>query len=417
MADCEDAQSPSWDLMLEGQLNLQRAVRRDLDFATPEGKAYKLKDASQLATLVVRPRGWHLSESHVLCDGEAMSGSLFDFGLYFYHNAKTLLLQGSGPYFYLPKLESHHEARLWAEVFAEAERYLDIPQGTIRATVLIETINAAFEMDEILFELRPYAAGLNAGRWDYIFSFIKRLGHQPTHILPDRSAITMTVPFMRAYTELLVQTCHRRNAHAMGGMSAFIPSRKDAELNARAIAAVRADKEREASDGFDGTWVAHPDLVPVACEIFDRVLGPQPHQKHVLRNDRTVAAEQLTAVGAMADEPPTPQGFRSNIKVALQYIGNWLNGSGAVGIDNLMEDAATAEISRTQLWQWLYHQVRLSDGSQVSPDYYRQICQEEIAKQPSTPHLNTAAALLDEVVLAGTCPEFMTSLAYKQLSH
>ena len=355
MADFEDSLSPTWENVIEGQVNLQDAIRKQIDFTSPEGKDYKLKDT--LATLVVRPRGWHLDEKHLLIKAQPISASLFDFGLYFFHNARELMDRGSGPYFYLPKMESHLEARLWNDVFLFAQEAVGVPRGSIRATVLIETIPAAFEMEEILYELREHAAGLNAGRWDYIFSTIKKHSHDPAFLLPDRAQVTMAVPFMRAYAELLVKTCHRRSAHAIGGMAAFIPSRKDREVNDRALAKVREDKNRESKQGFDGTWVAHPDLVPVAKEIFDGVLGDRPNQKHVTRDDLHVVAEQLLDTriegGAI-----THAGVANNINVTLRYIDAWLQGTGAVGIFNLMEDAATAEISRAQLWQWRTHSAR-----------------------------------------------------------
>ncbi len=348
MADFEDALSPTWDNVVTGQWAVREAVRRRLAFKTDE-KAYALDD--QIATLVIRPRGWHLGEAHVLVDGTPVSASLFDFGLVLFHSAREQLDRGSGPYFYLPKLESHLEARLWNDVFVHAQDRIGISRGSIRATVLIETILAAFEMDEILYELRDHAAGLNAGRWDYIFSIIKKFRSRPEFVLPDRASVTMTVPFMRAYTELLVQTCHRRGAHAMGGMAAFIPSRRDAEVNERAMAAVRSDKERESSNGFDGTWVAHPDLVPLANEVFTGVLGERPHQKERSRDDVSVAPAELLDV-AVPGGSVTEAGVRANVSVGLAYLASWLDGNGAAAINNLMEDAATAEISRSQLWQW-----------------------------------------------------------------
>jgi malate synthase len=370
MADFEDSLSPTWANVIDGQANLQDAIRRQIDFTSPEGKQYQLKEV--VATLVVRPRGWHLSEKHVTVKGEAISASLFDFGLYFFHNAQELITRGSGPYFYLPKMESHLEARLWNDVFIYAQEKLGITRGTVRATVLIETILAAFEMEEILYELREHAAGLNAGRWDYIFSIIKKFSHDPAFELPDRAQVTMAVPFMRAYAELLVKTCHKRSAHAIGGMAAFIPSRKDREVNERALAKVREDKERESSQGFDGTWVAHPDLVPVALEIFDRVIGDRPNQKHKLREDVQVRPEQLLNTRSEGSAI-TRSGAESNISVALRYIDAWLQGTGAVAIFNLMEDAATAEISRAQLWQWRTHTAKLADGSSFSAELYQQI--------------------------------------------
>jgi len=388
-------------------------VRRTIRFTSPEGKEYRL--AEKTATLVVRPRGWHLTERHVLVDGEPVSGSLFDFGLYFFHNAHELLERGSGPYFYLPKLENHLEARLWNDVFNFAQDYMGIPRGTIRATVLIETILAAFEMEEILYELKDHAAGLNAGRWDYIFSCIKKFATEDV-IFPDRAQITMTVPFMRAYTELLVRTCHKRGAHAIGGMAAFIPSRKDPEVNARAIAAVTKDKERESGDGFDGTWVAHPDLVPVALSVFDKVLGDKPHQKDRLREDvdLTVRPEQLIDFHVPGGTV-TEAGARNNISVSLQYTAAWLGGSGAVAIFNLMEDAATAEISRAQLWQWLHKGARLEDGRIFTEELYRQLKAEEMKKLEGLNNLEAAAALLDELVLQPEFREFLTLPAYERL--
>ena len=413
MADFEDALSPSWANVIEGQANLIDAVRRQLSFTSPEGKEYRL--AERTATLVVRPRGWHLDERHVLVDGRPMSASLFDFGLYFFHNARELLARGTGPYFYLPKLESHHEARLWNEVFLLAQQALGIPRGTIRATVLIETITAAFEMEEILWELREHSAGLNAGRWDYIFSIIRKFptGHG---VLPDRSQVTMAVPFMRAYTELLVATCHRRGAHAIGGMAAYIPSRRDAEVNDRALAKVREDKQREARAGFDGTWVAHPDLVPVAREIFDQHLGDRPHQKNVLRDDVQTSAAGLLDFRVEGGQV-TEEGVRLNVSVALQYVDAWLQGTGAAAINNLMEDTATAEISRAQLWQWLHNGVALADGRTFGLELYRRMRDEEIQKLggEGKGRLRDAAEILDELVLSPAFIPFLTLLAYPRL--
>src|SRR5262245_19768348 len=376
MADLEDASSPTWQNVVEGQQNLYDAVRRTITFANPDGREYRLNP--ETATLLVRPRGWHLDERHVTIDGEPVSGSLFDFGLYFFHNASELLERGTGPYFYLPKLQSHREARLWNDVFNHAQDALGIPRGTIRATVLVETITAAFEMDEILFELRTHASGLNAGRWDYLFSVIKNFRDQGgTFVLPDRASVTMTAPFMRAYTELLVATCHRRGAFAMGGMAAFIPSRRDPEVNAVALAKVREDKEREARDGFDGSWVAHPDLVPVCREVFDRVLGDRPNQLDRRRDDGGVTGGQLLDVAATPGAV-TEAGLRNNISVALQYLASWLGGNGAAAINNLMEDAATAEISRSQVWQWIHNGVRTAEGTPVTEDLVRRIEDEEL---------------------------------------
>jgi malate synthase len=395
MADLEDSLSPTWANVVGGHAALRSAVRRALQFDSPEGKAYRLRE--RLATLVVRPRGWHLEEAHVVVDGTPVSASLFDFGLYFFHNARELIDRGSGPYFYLPKLESHLEARLWNDVFVFAQERLGIPRGTIRVTVLIETILAAFEMDEILHELREHSAGLNAGRWDYLFSCIKKFRSRPDLALPDRAQLTMTVPFMRAYTELLVRTCHRRGAHAIGGMAAFIPSRRDRAINEVAMARVRDDKERESRDGFDGTWVAHPDLVPLATEIFDAVLGDRPNQKDRLREDVAVV--------------------RLNVSVALQYLDAWLAGNGAAAINNLMEDAATAEICRSQLWQWRTVGTRLDDGRVVDEALYRSIRDDEVGKLrgPSLGRLGDAAAFLDDLVLAHDFPEFLTIGAYRLL--
>lgn len=351
MADFEDATAPTWDNVIGGQLNLLDAIERRIDFTTPGGKEYRLGE--QVAAIMVRPRGWHLAEEHLEIDGRPVSASLVDFGLYFFHCAQRQTDAGSGPYFYLPKLENSHEARLWNDVFLLAQELLGIPRGTVRATVLIETITAAFEMEEILYELREHSAGLNAGRWDYLFSLIKTFGHRTDFHLPDRSRITMTAPFMHAYTELLVRTCHKRGAHAIGGMAAHVPGR-DAGANSAALAKVRLDKEREAEEGFDGSWVAHPGLVPVCREVFDGVLGDRPHQLERTREDVEVTATDLLNVRRIA-APPTPEGIRSNVAVALRYFDAWLRGSGAVALYGLMEDAATAEIARVQIWQWLRH--------------------------------------------------------------
>jgi len=414
MADFEDALSPTWENVVSGQANCMDAIRRTIAFSSPDGKLYTL--VATPATLVVRPRGWHLVEKHATVDGVPISASLFDFGLYFFHNARELAARGSGPYFYLPKLESHLEARLWAEVFAFAEERLGVEHGTIRATVLIETIAAAFEMDEILFELRPHAAGLNAGRWDYIFSLIKKLRQRPEALLPDRGQVSMTVPFMRAYTERLVATCHRRGAHAIGGMAAFIPSRKDAAVTQQALAKVRDDKLRESADGFDGTWVAHPDLVPVAREVFDAALGARPHQKAKRRDDVSVSAEQLQAIGVPGGAI-SEAGVRLNISVALQYLAAWLGGNGAVAINNLMEDTATAEISRAQLWQWLRHGARLADGRVLTAERYVGWRGEELARLGEAgPHLAEAAEILDQLVLNPDFIDFLTWIAYPRLN-
>lgn len=414
MADFEDALSPTWHNLIEGQSVVREAVRRTLRFEQP-GKTYALGE--KLATLCVRPRGWHLSERHLTVDGAPCSASLFDFGLAFFHNAREQIARGSGPYFYLPKLESHVEARLWNDVFIAAQEILGVPRGTIRATVLIETLPAAFEMDEILYELREHAAGLNAGRWDYIFSCIKKLRSRRDVVFPDRVQVTMTVPFMRSYAQLLVKTCHHRGAHAIGGMAAFIPSRSDEEVNRQALTKVREDKVRESGDGFDGTWVAHPDLVPVAREVFDGALGAKPNQKDVLRDDVHVAATELVDM-RVPGGAVTERGMRLNIDVALQYIAAWLGGSGAVAIYNLMEDAATAEISRAQLWQWVHHAARFDDGREVTRAMYEKLRAEIVASLRRygdagvAAHLDQAAALLDDLVLPERFPEFLTLDAY-----
>jgi malate synthase len=403
MADFEDSNSPTWENMVDGQRNLSDALARTIRLDTGE-KVYELNE--QVATLLVRPRGWHLLERHFEVDGAPMPASLFDFGLYLLRNHEQLKALGSGPYFYLPKLESHLEARLWNRVFERAQELLEIPVGTIRATVLIETILAAFEMDEILYELGPHATGLNAGRWDYLFSVIKKLGHREEFLLPDRAAVGMGVPFMRAYAELLVATCHRRGAHAIGGMAAFIPSRRDPEVNALALAKVREDKEREASQGYDGTWVAHPDLVAVALEVFDRVLGEHPNQLQVLREDIKPDAAALLDIAATPGEI-TQDGLRNNISVGIQYIQAWLGGSGAVAIFNLMEDAATSEISRAQVWQWIQQ-------GRFTRDQVRVITDEEIAKLG--PGYEQARELFDRLATGDEFVEFLTLPAYAMLA-
>jgi malate synthase len=402
MSDFEDANSPTWENMVDGQRNLSEAIDRTIRLDTGD-KVYELKD--EVATLLVRPRGWHLVERHFEVDGRPISGSLFDFGLYLLRNHERLAAAGTGPYFYLPKLESHREARLWNRVFERAQDELGLARGTVRATVLIETILAAFEMDEILYELGPHATGLNAGRWDYLFSVIKKLGHRPEFVLPDRNVVGMGVPFMRAYAELLVKTCHRRGAHAIGGMAAFIPSRRDPDVNAVALAKVREDKEREASQGYDGTWVAHPDLVPVAMEVFDRVLGERPNQLDVLREDVSVGAPELLNVAATPGEI-TEDGLRNDVSVGIQYLAAWLRGSGAVAIFNLMEDAATSEISRSQVWQWLHH-------GKVSADDVRRITDEELAKLGDG--YEEARELFDQVATGDEFVEFLTLPAYEHL--
>ena len=414
MADFEDALSPTWDNVVGGQINLIDAVRKTIEFQNPDGRMYRLNP--EVATLLVRPRGWHLSEHHVRVDGKSVPGSLFDFGLYLFHNGRELLNRGSGPYYYLPKLESHMEARLWNEVMDFSEQHLGLPHGSIKATVLIETILAAFEMEEILYELKDHIVALNAGRWDYIFSAIKKFRNRPDFVLPDRAQVTMTVPFMRAYTELLVQTCHRRGAHAIGGMAAFIPSRKDPEVNRVAITKVHEDKQREASDGFDGTWVAHPDLVPVAMEDFDRVLGPRPNQKERLRAEVQVSAQQILDI-RVPGGTITEAGLRNNVSVGLQYLNSWLAGNGAAGIYNLMEDAATCEISRAQIWQWIKNESRLEDGRLIDAGLYQEICAQELEKLggASTGHYATAREILDELVLTSEFVEFLTLIAYEEL--
>jgi malate synthase len=403
MADFEDSNSPTWRNCVEGQANLIDAVDRTISLDTG-AKQYSLQD--EIATLLVRPRGWHLQERHLLVDGEPVSASLFDFGLYLFHCGRRQLRAGSGPYFYLPKLESHLEARLWNDVFLFAQDQLSIPRGSIRATVLIETILAAFEMEEILYELREHSAGLNAGRWDYMFSMIKKFSDRPEFVLPDRPLVTMSVPFMRAYTELLVKTCHRRGAHAIGGMAAFIPSRRDPEVNEVAFTNVREDKLREAGDGFDGTWVAHPDLVPVAMAVFDGVLGERPNQVDRQRDDVSVAAGELLDVAATPGEV-TEEGVRLNISVGIQYIASWLNGVGAAAINNLMEDAATAEISRSQIWQWIRH-------GRISRERVLQLQREELEKLG--PGYEAAAELFAEVALTDEFAEFLTLPAYERLA-
>ena len=409
MADLEDANSPTWANMVQGQANLADAVRRRIEFRAADGRAYALVHES--ATLVVRPRGWHLEERHVEVDRRPVSASLFDFGLYAFHNAHELLARGSGPYFYLPKLQGHLEARLWNDVMGWAEERLGLDHGVMRATVLIEHILAALEMDEILYELRHRATGLNAGRWDYIFSVVKCFGDRPEFVLPDRGQVTMRVPFMSAYAEALVRACHRRGAHAIGGMAALIPSRRDHAANESALAGVRADKEREAAAGFDGTWVAHPDLVPVAREVFDRALGDAPDQLDVTRADVRPSARRLLDV-AVPDGRITQAGVRANVAVCLAYVESWLRGTGAVAIHGLMEDTATAEISRVQLWQWMRHAVHAEDLGPVSAEAVRRILDEETAvlarRLGEESRLEDARALVERLVLSPDLPEFLT---------
>jgi malate synthase len=422
LADFEDANTPLWENMITGQLNLRDVLARTIDFTSEEGKAYRLRPDDELATIVVRPRGWHLDEKHLLVDGERVSGGLFDFALYSFHCARRQLDKGLGPYFYLPKMESHLEARLWNDAFNMTQDALGIPRGTIRATVLIETIPAAFEMEEILYELRDHSAGLNAGRWDYLFSIIKKFRSRGREfVLPERNSVTMTAPFMRAYTELLVKTCHGRGAHAMGGMAAFIPSRRDPEVNAVAMAKVRDDKARESADGFDGSWVAHPDLVALCKEVFDAALGSRPNQLGRLREEVSVGAPDLLAV-AKTPGQITEAGLRNNVSVALQYLANWLGGNGAVAIFNLMEDAATAEISRSQVWQWVHNDITLDDGPLVTRDLVERIIGEElgtISAQAGAAfdagRYDQAAALFSEVALADDYAEFLTLPAYERM--
>jgi malate synthase len=415
MADFEDASTPSWRNLVEGQINLKDAIAGTIDFTDPaSGKAYKL--AANTAVLKVRPRGWHLPENHVLVDGETMTGALFDFGLFFFHNAKPLLAKGSGPYFYLPKLESHLEARLWNDVFLAAQAALGLPTGTIKATVLVETIMAAFEMDEILWELREHSAGLNCGRWDYIFSFIKKFRNDPGAMMPDRAQVTMTVHFLQSYVRLLIKTCHRREVHAMGGMAAQIPIKYDEAANAAAMAKVRADKEREAKEGHDGTWVAHPGLVAIAKEVFDREMK-EANQIARKRQDVHVTAADLLQV------PPgtiTEAGLRGNINVGIGYLEAWLRGLGCVPLYNLMEDAATAEISRSQIWQWIRHGAKLDDGRVIDQALWRRLLDEELARWKEDPapdsRWDEAAAMFRDLVEADEFVEFLTLPAYEKVA-
>jgi malate synthase len=413
MADFEDANSPTWENMVEGQINLRDAIRRTIAFTNPDGKEYRLNEKT--AVLLVRPRGWHLVEKHLLVDGEPVAGGLFDFGLFFFHNAKELIARGSGPYFYLPKIESHLEARIWNDVFKLAQDELGIPQGTIRATVLIETIPAAFEMDEILYELREHSAGLNCGRWDYIFSCIKRFRNKPDFLLADRALITMTTHFMRSYSLLCIRTCHRRKTFAMGGMAAQIPVKNDPAANEEAFAKVRADKEREARDGHDGTWVAHPGMVQLALEAFNEKM-PQPNQIDRKREDVNVAAKDLLDFGP--SEPITEEGLRQNISVGVQYLEAWLRGHGAVPLFNLMEDAATSEISRAQVWQWIRHRDgRLNDGRKVTKELFRSVLEEELAKirRFAGDRFDVARDLFDEITTDDEFVEFLTLPGYANL--
>jgi len=422
LADFEDANSPVLENLLAGQANLRASIDGDLAFTSPDGKSYVLNDG-QLAVPVVRPRGWHLPEKHLLVDDEPVSGGLFDFALYLFHSGRAQIDAGRGPYFYLPKMESHLEARLWNDVFVRAQEAVGIPRGTVRATVLVETYPAAFEMDEILYELREHSAGLNAGRWDYLFSVIKCFRTRGRDfLLPDRNQVTMTAPFMRAYTELLVRTCHRRGAHAIGGMAAFIPSRKDPEASEQAIAKVREDKDREAGDGFDGSWVAHPDLVPVCADAFNAVLGERPNQRDKLRDDVSVTATQLLDVAATPGDI-TEDGLRNNVSVGLQYLSAWLRGNGAVAIFGLMEDAATAEISRSQVWQWLHLGVELADGQTVTRELVDQVIAEELARireavgdeAYENGRMDDATEIYREMAMSDTYADFLTLPAYERL--
>jgi malate synthase len=411
MADFEDANAPSWENLVQGQVNLRDAIRRTITFTTPDGREYRLKD--QTATLAVRPRGWHLTEKHLHVDGEPVSGSLFDFGLYFFHNARELLARGSGPYFYLPKMQSHLEARLWNDLFIFAQERLGLLRGTIRGTVLIEHILAAFEMEEILYELREHSSGLNLGRWDYIYSFIKAFNHRPDWIFPDRAQVTMTTRFLRAAAELVVYSCHSHGAHAMGGMSAFIPNRREPEVNERALSTVRADKQREAQQGFDGAWVAHPDLVPTVQEVFSSAYEGQ-HQIN------RIPAQQVTADDLLAipEGQITEAGLRNNISVGLQYLEAWFGGRGAVAIFNLMEDVATAEIARSQIWQWVQRSAKLSDGRTIDAELYKSLRDEELhalVAGREQHRFAQAAELLDELVLTSEFIEFLTVPGYRRL--
>ena len=419
MADFEDANTPSWHNNIQGQVNLRDAVRREISYHSPEGKDYALKDT--IATLLVRPRGWHLNEKHVEIDGEQVSAGIFDFGLFFFHNAKEQLARGTGPYFYLPKMESHLEARLWNDIFVLAQDELGVPQGSIKGCVLIETILAAFEMEEILYELREHSAGLNCGRWDYIFSCIKKFKRDPEFVLADRILVTMTTHFMRSYSLLAIKTCHKRGAHAMGGMAAQIPIKNDPIANQNALDKVKADKEREANDGHDGTWVAHPGLVPIAMAAFDAVLGDKPNQVDRLREDVDVVADDLLKFGPEA--PITEAGLRTNVNVGIQYLGSWLAGVGCVPIFNLMEDAATAEISRSQVWQWIRSPKGvLDDGRKVDVDLFRKVLAEELHTIQETygdggvgARYEEAANLFDEITTSEDFVEFLTLPAYERL--
>jgi malate synthase len=419
MADCEDSLTPTWDNVVSGQINLRDAVTRTISFANPDGKQYRLN--AQIATLLVRPRGWHLYEKHMSVDGKPVPGAFVDFGLYLFHNHAALKARATGPYFYLPKLESHHEARLWADVFRHSESTLGIAPQSIKVTVLIETILAAFEMDEILYELKDYIVGLNCGRWDYIFSFIKKFSRRPDFVLPDRQQVTMTTHFLRSYSRLVIKTCHRRGAFAMGGMAPQIPIKNDPKANEEALAKVRADKEREAGDGHDGTWVAHPGLVPIAMEVFDRLM-PTPNNLQKTLADVQVSAKDLLQI---PQGTITEAGLRSNVSVSIQYLAAWLGGLGCVPINNLMEDAATAEISRAQIWQWIRHPGgKLDDGRKVTADLFRTVTREELAKLKTQVgdqayaggHYERAAVLIDKITTAPDFETFITLPAYREIN-
>jgi malate synthase len=420
MADFEDASSPTWELMLAGQINLRDAINGSISYTSEDGKLYQLNE--QVATLMVRPRGWHLVEKHILLDGKPIAAAFMDFALYFFHNAKTLLAKGTGPYFYLPKMESHLEVRLWNEIFNFAQDELGIARGSIKATILIETILAAFEIDEFLYELKDHCVGLNCGRWDYIFSYIKRLHKHAEFLLPDRSQVTMDKGFLNAYSLLVIKTCHRRNAHAIGGMAAQIPIKSDPVANETALAKVRADKQREAKNGHDGTWVAHPGLVPIALEIFDQYM-PNPHQKHIMRDDVQVTATDLLRPPRIPEEGEiTETGLRHNVSAALHYMAAWLDGNGCVPINNLMEDAATAEIARAQLWQWVHHNGQLNDGRKCETALVTDIINQELGKIQTSmgesyanSQYSLAAKLLAEISLQPEFAEFLTLVAYEHL--
>lgn len=419
LADLEDANTPHWSNVVSGQVNLTDVVRKRVELTTPEGKQYTLRDDVQHAVPLVRPRGWHLDEKHILIDGKPAVGALVDFGLYFFHNAQELLNRGSGPYYYLPKMESHLEARLWNDVFTQAQKELGIPHGSIRGTVLIETYPAAFEMEEILYELREHSAGLNAGRWDYLFSVIKTFRDSDRYILPDRNVVGMTAPFMRAYTELLVRTCHKRGAFAIGGMAAFIPTKKDPEVNEKAMAKVHDDKKREATDGFDGSWVAHPGLIDICYEEFNAVIGDKPNQIDRKREDVSIAADDLLDVLSTPGNK-TLDGLRAAVDVGVRYLVSWLGGNGAAAIHNLMEDAATAEISRSQIWQWLHNDVVLTDGSQVTKDLVREVLgdtEKNLRAEQGFPteNLDLGVQLFEQVAIADEFVDFLTLAAYERI--